>query len=167
MLRIFFPFLILSFFDSCKPNYIKDTSLGIIIEYAQSYKYNLTNGVYSVYFTVQPKSEIKISLSTEEKERVIDKYYDLDIDKIDAENKNTAITFFEDKCSTMPKLYTILHIKTSKRMQDIKIDQDCDDFYFSDSNKAYNVKKFIHFIEKLLKSKPEFLNVPSSNIIYL
>ena len=145
----------------------KDKNLEIIIEYAQSYKYDLTRSVYTVFYLDKPTTEIKFSLSNEEKNKIIEKYYDLRIHKISGIDKEMGTIYIQDRCWIMPKLYTILHVKAKNRLQDIQIDESCDDFHWRNSNRAKRINKFLQLIDEILQSKPEIKNAPKSDIGYM
>lgn len=158
--------LILIFFG-CSSNNINDKNIEIVIEFAQSYKYDLHKEVYTVFYINKPPDEIKFHLSDNEKRKIIGKYYDLDINKISGKDKITGNTYIEDKCMIMPKLFTIIHVKGKDKLQEIQIDVGCDDFYLSNFSKAKRIKKFLQFVDGIVKSKPQIKNAPTSNIMYM
>ncbi len=98
---------------------------------------------------------------------IIDKYYDLMIYELEDINRITKNIYIKDECKTMPKLFTILQIRSKDINQEIQIDQDCNDFYLSNFKTAKKVKSFINFIEGIIQSKPEIKNAPKSHIWYI
>lgn len=146
---------------------VKDTNIEIIINDNQSYKYDLKNNVYTIYYMNKAATEIKFNLSKEEKHTIINSYYTLKIDKITDINKITGNIYIDDKCTTMPKSFTKLHIKTNYSLQEIQIDEDCNDFYLSNYLKAKRIKRFLKVIRNILQSKPQIKNAPVSDIMYM
>lgn len=66
-------FLLSFFFLSSYTNYSStNCSPDIVIEYSQSYKFDLKNEIYSVYYMNKPPTKIKFHLSTIER-RLIEK----------------------------------------------------------------------------------------------
>ena len=162
--------------DSQSPNYnlnkdvIKDKNLEIQIEDAQSYKYDLSKGIFTIFFMVKTL-KINFQLTNDEKNKITDKYYDLGINQIAEKNEITGNIYIEDNCMDMPKLTTILKVKSKGRLQVIEIDTSCDDFYqpfyLSNYNVPKRVKDFLQFIFTILQSKPSIKNLPQSDIIYM
>lgn len=146
---------------SCSKTKTKHANIEIIIKSSKSYQFDLKKEVFTVFYLSKPPTQIKFHLTNEEKSKIIDKYYSLDLDKIPGKIK------IEDECMYMPKLYTILKVNTKNASQEIEIDSECDDFYFSNFQKANRVKKFLKFVGSILQSKPEIKNAPISDILYL
>ncbi len=138
-----------------------NNNVGIIIDYAHSYEYDLENQTYTVFYIGKPTQKVKFRLTEKERNEIISKYYNLNLDKLKG---NIKIT---DKCMIMPKLYTVIHVKSGNESQEIHIDEGCNNFQFSNRREAKNVKKFIQFIRTLLNSKPEIKEVPPSNMLYM
>ena len=139
----------------------------ILIEYAHSYKYDLKKEILTVTNISKPSVEIPFKLSKEERAGIVGKYYKLSIDNIIDIDKEMGKIYIEDECKLMPKLYTVLHIKSQYHFQQIQIDTDCDNFYFSNYKKAARVKKFIKYVYEILNSKEEIKHAPKSDMIYL
>lgn len=152
---------------SCSSQRAKDTNIEIIINDDQSYKYDLKNGIYTIFYMSKPPSEIKFTSSKEEKNKIIDSYYTLKIDEITDIDKITGNIYIEDNCTTMPKSFTRLHIKTNYLLQEIQIDEDCNDFYLSNYIRANRIKRFLRIIRNILQSKPQIKNAPESDIWYM
>lgn len=88
---------------SCNTWEGKDRNIEIVIKDAQSYVYDLKRGIYIVD-PLGPSIVIKFKLSNDEKEAIIDKYFELGIDKInDTVDKVTGNINIEDRCGIMPK----------------------------------------------------------------
>jgi len=147
-------------FGSCSPNK-KEEDIKITIDYPQSYRYEIDKELYTVFFLSKPALHIKFSLTKVELTKIKTKYYDLGIDNI-ADDTN-----FKDDCMIMPKLKTILTVKSESAIQRIEIDEDCDDFYVSNFLKANKVKEYLKIIREILKAKPEIKNAPMSDIMYM
>lgn len=159
-------FLLIAVTCSCvKQN--KETSLDISITYAQSYECNLTTGVYTVNNYSKEPIHIQFDLTNEEKSGLVDKYYELGLDKIERINPITGNTLIEDDCSIMPKLYTVVKINSKTKRQEFQIDNECEDFKDQSIKDAKSVKQFLDFVDKIIKSKPEIRKAPKSNIVYL
>jgi hypothetical protein len=150
---------------------IKDKNLEIVIEDAQSYKYDLTKEVFTIFFMAKTPVNIYFHLTDDERNRIIDKYYELGINQMVGKNKITGNIYIEDNCMDMPKLTTILKVKSKERLQVIEIDTGCDDFYqpfyLSNYNVAKRIKDFLQFALSIIQSKPSLKNSPQSDIIYM
>ena len=163
--------------DSQSPNYnlnkdvIKDKNLEIQIEDAQSYKYDLSKGIFTIFFMGKTPLKINFQLTNDEKNKIIDKYYELGINQIAGKNEIAGNIYIEDNCLDMPKLTTILKVKSKGRLQMIEIDTSCDDFYqpfyLSNYNVPKRLKDFLQFIFTILQSKPSIKNSPQSDIMYM
>ena len=160
------PLFLIVIFLGCSSNN-KDKNVEIIIEDAQSYKYDLKKEVYTIFYTNKVPTEIKFDLSKEEKDKIAEKYYDLRINKISGNDKRSKSIYIEDDCMTMPKLFTKIHLRTKNNLQEIKIDEGCNNFKLSNFNKAKRIKEFIQFVKQIVKSKPQIKNAAESNIIYM
>lgn len=101
---------------SCSQPKIKDKNIEIIINSSQSYKFDLKKEIFTVLYLSKPSTELKFHLTKEEKSKIIDKYYSLDIDEIRGK------TTIEDECMYMPKSYTILKVNSKNISQEIEID---------------------------------------------
>jgi hypothetical protein len=154
-------------FAACHSERTEDKSISIVIDDAQSSKCDLANGIYTVYFIDRPDTAIKFPLSPNETAKIVDKYFALEIDNIKGVDKELGRIAIEDNCMNMPKLYTILHVKSKTRSQDIQIDEGCDNFSFLNAKRAKSVKEFLDFIWTILKSKSEIKNAPQSNVMYM
>ena len=155
-------FIFISRLASCltKPKII-DPNIKISIEDAQSYKYNLANQTYTVNRIFHPDTTIHFELTAKEREEIINKYYDLELNVLEGKQR------IEDECMIMPKLYTTLEVKSQRGLQEIMIDEGCNDFKSSFTNQGKKIQMFLKFVEKILKDKPEIINAPKSDIIYL
>lgn len=152
---------LLAVFIGCSTKGPIDPSIEIQLEFPGSYKYDVKNEIYTVYFMEKPPLEVKFHLSDDEVNRIINKYYDLGINKLSQD------LLIRDNCLTMPKVLTALRVKTKKQVQRIQIDEDCDDFKFSNSGKANRVKTFMKFIRDIIGAKPEVQKAPKSDFIYM
>jgi hypothetical protein len=166
MLRLTF-IIFLFCLVACSVETKKDRNVEIIINYAQSYKYDLKTGIYTIFYIDKSETSIPFNISIEEKKQIADKYYDLGIDKISGINKETGTTYIEDECMIMPKLYTLLQCKVEDKLQKIQIDDACNNFYLSNTATAKRIKQFLKFIDDIIKTKPELKNAPESNFLYL
>ena len=151
---------------SCS-SHIKTEPIEIVITSDISYKYDLSNGLYTVFYNNKPPTIISFHLTDIEKKNITNKYYSLKLYKLNKINNITGNIYIKDKCMTMPKDRTILEVKTKGRKQEIQIDFYCDSFYLSNFIEANRVKKFINFVFHILREKPEIKNAPSSDIWYL
>jgi len=167
MQRIIYFIVVLVILTACHSEKIRDKSINIVINDAQSYKYDLINGVYTVYFMDRPDTAISFHLSPDEATKIVDAYYDLEIDNIKRVDKESGTILIKDNCMTMPKPFTILHVRSKIKLQDIQIDEGCDDFSFGNIKSGKSVKQFLDFIWTILKSKPEIKNAPHSNVMYI
>lgn len=147
-------------FNACASKQ-KDENIKIVIDYPNSYRYDLDKQVFTVFFSTKPPLEIKFSITKHERTKIKNEYYKLGIDDF------AGNTDFADKCVIMPKLYTMLSIKTGSKIQRIQIDEGCNNFVLSNFIKANRVKSFLNLIRNILQSKPQIKNAPTSDIIYL
>ena len=67
----------------------------------------------------------------------------------------------------MPKSFTRLHIKTISLLQEIQIDEDCNNFPLLNFIKANRIKRFLKIIRNILQSKPQIKNATASDIWYM
>ena len=160
MLRLFFPLSLFPIISCSQNDKMKDDNIEIVIKIAQSYKYDLTRGAYTI-FNIQGDSTIHFHLSEKEKQQIVQKYYSLGLDKFKGKQA------IEDNCLVMPKLFTTLHVKSNKEEQEIIIDEDCDDYKGIFDSKGKNIAAFLKFIDHTLHGKQEIKNAPLSDIIYL
>ena len=167
MQRIIYFIVVLVSLSGCHSEKIRDKSLIITINVAQSYKYDLTKSEYTVYFMDRPDTILKFLLSPDEATKIVDKYYALEIDNITGVDKELGTIYIEDNCMIMPKPYTILHVKSKSKSQDIQIDEGCDNYSIDNAKRGKSVKAFLDFIRDIMKSKPEIKNAPHSNVIYM
>lgn len=165
MQRIIYFIVVLVTLAGCHQEKIRDKEIDIVINMAQSYKFDLTKGLYTVYFMDRPDTTIKFLLTPDETNKIIDKYYDLEIDNITEVEKELGKILIEDNCLTMPKPYTILHVRSKTKSQDIQIDEGCNDFS-GNTKRGKAVSMFLGFIRTILKLKPEIKNAPYSNVEY-
>jgi len=164
MKKLFFLYLLA--LNSCSQTKIKEKNIDIIIEGSQSYKYDLTHEVFTVFYMSKAPTEIMFHLSNEEKSKIIDKYYALNLEQLKKIDSRTGNIYIEDNCMTMPKDYTILRVKTKTISQVIQIDIGCDE-YNSNSNVARRIKEFIKYTLNIIQAKPEIKNAPTSDVIYM
>ncbi|HEY6502412.1 MAG TPA: hypothetical protein VIZ28_00430 [Chitinophagaceae bacterium] len=134
--------------------------MGITIESAWSYKYDLDSGIYTVYFMSKEPVEVKFYLSKEEKEEVFKKCHSLKL------NNNTKEINFDGNCPNLPTLYQTLLIRSAESSQKIKVSSSCDYSNTPDGHKAGQVMEFINWVTDLVGSKPEVKAAPESDIIY-
>lgn len=143
------------------PAYVTvDNQTPTVIRDAQSYEYDLKNELYKVYFLSKPPIVIKFHLDDREKKEIHNSWSEVKFAVRD------SIFQFDDKCSIMPKIYTTISISSERRNQKIIIDEDCNDFT-DHKLEATKIKQFTDKVRKIIKSKPEVLNVPASDIIYI
>ena len=167
MQRIMYFIVVLATLARCHVEKAREKSINIVIDGAQSYKYDLTQGIYTVHFMDRPDTVIRFFLSQDEANKIADMYYDLGIDDITGVNKESGTIFIEDNCMIMPKPYTILHVRSKTISQDIEIDEGCSNFSLSNEKRARSVALFLDLIRTILKSKPEITNAPRSNVMYM
>lgn len=155
--------VIIAVCSSCASNYaVHDTNFELVIEVPNSYKYDLKNNIFTIFYVDKSPEEVKFQLSKEEKNSLQEKYYEFRLNKL-AENID-----IEGTCMIMPLLYTNIIIKRDNNIiQKIKIDRGCTKFNIFNSGKAERVNNFINYVFKILNSKPEIKNSPKSNIKYL
>jgi hypothetical protein len=151
---------------SCS-SHIKTEPIEIVITSDISYKYDLFNGLYTVFYNNKPPTVISFHLTDIEKKKIINKYYYLKLYELNKIDNRTGNIYIKDKCMTMPKDRTILEVQTKGKKQEIQIDLYCNSFYWSNFIEANRVKKFINFVLSMVNSKPEIKNAPSSDIMYM
>jgi hypothetical protein len=145
---------------SCSGGII-DRNIEIEIRNAATDKIDLKKDRYTRFFSSKPPLEIKLGLTGEEKGKIINAWYSLGLDQI------TGTTVISDNCHSMPKLYQVIHVMAGGGVQEISIDNGCDDFSFFDSGKAARIKKFIQLVRSIILSKPAVRNAPSSDVMYM
>lgn len=132
----------------------------LIMKTASSYEYDLRKGICTVYFLDKPQLLIPFKLTEEENEKIKEEYYNLKLYELPLQAD------IEDNCLQMPKIYTTLIIKRGSNLQNIKIDNACNEFNKELQIKAKKVNDFIAYVCRILYLKPEILNRPKSNINY-
>lgn len=130
----------------------------IAISVGHSYKYDLENGIYTVYFMAKPPKHVPFHLSNEEKEKIKRMLIVLDLDT------KQEMEHFDDDCSFFPKLIDTLHVTSRTMFKKISIDLNCDDY---GSFKAKRVKEFLLDVLRLLNAKPEVQGAPKTDIHYI
>jgi len=131
--------------------------IGIVISIADSYKIDLTKQTYTVYFIKGDSLEIEFTLDSREKNKIISKKnslkYDRSLDRI----------WISDSCWIAPKLYTMLSIKSAGRINQISIDDGCDNFEIADKELAIQLEEFISLVKEIIYLKKEIKNAPESD----
>ena len=140
---------------------VGDYNLEFIIKDAISYKYDLKKQVFYVFNSMKPDTTIKFDLTTDEQKRIVDKYYELDLEEIKGEIR------IDDKCMIMPKPYTVLNVQAKGLWQNITIDESCSYYIPPDSSQRKRGASFLHFVEDILQPKPEIKKNRHSDIMYL
>jgi hypothetical protein len=138
-----------------------DRNIQIVLQDAQSYRYDLGKGVLTVYYLSKPPTTIPFHLSPKEKEEIIDTYYNLELDRLQ------DLTRLEDECLDMPELATTINVQSAGRIQKIVIEEDCNSFSARDARKARKVKRFLKAVHSILYTKPEIRTPPPSDIFYI
>ena len=100
---------------------------------------------------------------SKEKNKIKNKYYDLEIDKMPDKKR------IEDSCfmKGFPAFYYTLYAKTDKKEQVLDIDLDCNAFIYPYNKSGLRLKEFILFCLGIVKGKSEIKNVPKSGAIYM
>lgn len=142
-----------------------DENIQVIIQHAQSYKVDVMNGIYSVFFISKPTLELKFELSIEEKRQIVEKFYSLDLPNLLPDK--AEVLHIEDECFIMPKIYTYLSVNGDSLTRQFEIDTSCDDFDQLNADKARRIKSFLEYVSKIIYAKPEVKNAPESDIFYL
>ena len=140
---------------------IEDESIAFVINYAQSYSYDLQKQAYTVFSYLNRDTTVHFNLTNQEKKKIIHKYYDLDLDELEGKLR------IEDECLTMPKLYTTLIVKSKSQTQEFIIDEDCKDYKSKFVSQGKRVSAFLEVVRNVLKEKPEIKKAPTSEIMYL
>lgn len=148
-----------------------DRNLRIQINYALSYKIDLTEEKYTVFLVGNPDFKqvaVKFSLLATEREAIIMKYYALSLHELIPHYDSTGDHSIEDECMVMPKLYTQLTIISDNKTQKIKVDEDCEDYSTAERSRlAKRIKAFNQFVYDIVKVKPSVKKAPLSDIMYL
>lgn len=134
--------------------------LEIVIEDAQSYKYDLSKQTYTV-FGRYSDTTVNFRLTNLEKKEIADKYYALRLDEIQGKQ------MIEDNCEMMPKLFSVLKINSKYQSQEITIDDGCGNYKGLFDTKGKRVVAFLQFVADIIRSKPEIMNAPKSDRVYL
>ena len=147
---------------SCSSNYkMKDANFELVIEVTKSYKYDFINGIYTIFYIDKSPEEIKFQLSEDEKNSIQEKYYELNLNKLPNDIN------IDGTCMNMPKLYTVIQIKTTNTLQKIQIEMGCDKFNILKTGRAKRINNFINYVYQILNSRPEIKNSPKSNVDYI
>lgn len=116
--NIIFVFLIFNI--SCS-SHRKTEPIEIVIKSNISYEYDLSHGLYTIFYNNKPPTVIPFHLTDIEIEKITGKYYSLKLDEIKKIDNRTGNIYIEDKCMTMPKDCTILQVQTKERKQEYKL----------------------------------------------
>ncbi len=154
-------FILIILFSSCSKHSYDRTKINLVIEEANSYKYDFNKEIFTTFYIDKPAADIKFKLSQREKEKITKRYYELDLDKLP---KKITI---EGSCNTMPLIFTVLHIQTKDSVQEISIDGGCKEFNFFNKHRAKRINSFLKYILEILNSRPQIKNSPKSNIPYM
>jgi hypothetical protein len=107
---------------SCNSAHIEeDTNLTISIRYELSYKIDLNEKVYTVFFISKPPLKIKFNLADDEIKKISDKYFTLKLYELGSLE-------LSDSCMTYPMIYTYINVKSNSINQQIKFDENCEGF---------------------------------------
>ena len=128
---------------------------------AQSYKYDIKRQTLTVFNHLRQDTTITFNLTSAEKEKIVSKYFKLNLDEIDGNQR------IDDKCMIMPKLYTTLRVKSEIGVQELIIDEDCNDYNLKFVIRGRRISAFLEFVRKMLHAKPEIKNAPKSDIFYI
>ena len=105
---------------SCS-SHIKTEPIEIVITSDISYKYDLSNGLYTVFYNNKPPTVISFHLTDIEKKNITNKYHSLKLYKLNKINNITGNIYIKDKCMTMPKDRTILEVRTKGESKKYKL----------------------------------------------
>lgn len=145
-------------FASCRTK--RNYDLMIKIESAQSYLYDLKRRLLIVHNISKPDTTIQFALTDQELKSIIDKYYEMNLNKLKSHYQ------VGDSCMSSPKLFTTLDVSYKKFNQQIMIDNSCRQFIHSDSSNGNRIAAFINYVFSILKSKPQIKNAPTSEMFY-
>ena len=145
---------------------LRDKNLGIVIEFAQSSKIDVTANRFTVFNIERPQFDTQFHLLSTEKNQIIEKYYSLSLYDLNDIDISSKLVYIKDNCMDMPKLYTTLTFNSNQNIQRIQIDASCHEYSRQDKTKASRVKEFIDFVANIIMKKPEVSNAPPSDIIY-
>lgn len=145
---------------ACSTESVRDKNIEIVIYEYDAYKYDLKERTFTVFNNSKPDQVIKFSLSSQERDEIMDSYYKLEL------NKMTGTTVIDDECFTAPNFPTTIAVKSRAGNQKIEIDSNCDNFFISNFRRADKVKVFLKVIDQILKSKPEIKNAPITDRVY-
>src|SRR5690349_16221212 len=79
----------------------KDRNIDLVIYDDQYYKFDLGKNIYSVYFVRFHPRDTTFHLSKEERESIIDKYYELGIDEIGGGKDSIADLTIDADCTKL------------------------------------------------------------------
>lgn len=159
--RIYFALICFISLHNCKQKSEQGHKFEITIDYGDSYKIDLVNKKYIVFFRGKPPVEINISLSIVEESRILEKYSDCELDK------TPRVFQVQDYCSTMPKIFTVITSKSDDGVRKIQIDEQCDKYSSMEKIRALKIRAFLNLIKQIILEKKEVKAAPLSNIGYL
>lgn len=142
----------------------KDRNINLVIYDDQYYKFDLGKETYSVYFVRFHPRDTIFHLTKEERESIIDKYYELGIDEIGGGKDSVSNLIIDADCTKLPKQYGKILAKTKTYSHVMQVDITCDNFSSDKEDEAEKLKDFIVFVENIVKSKPEVQAAPVSDI---
>ncbi|HEX9509572.1 MAG TPA: hypothetical protein VF939_03760 [Puia sp.] len=156
------PFLIMiAFCAACAGKREFDKNVAIEIKFAQTSKTDLKKDTYTLFYLSKPPLEIKLGLTEAERNRIVDAWYSLELDRLSGQ------TTVWDNCHSMPKIFTVIRASTATHSQEITIDAHCEDFFFFNAKKAERVKKFLKLVRDIILSRPAVRDAPKSDVFYM
>ena len=148
-------------FAGCAGKRVIDRNIGIEVSFAQSWKADLKKDSFTMFYASKPALGIKLSLTDEERNQLVDSWYSLELDQFSGQ------TTISDNCMIMPKLNTVIRATTAAHSQEITIDAHCEDFSVFSAKKAERLKKFIKLFRAIVFSKPAVRDAPKSDVFYM
>lgn len=138
-----------------------DRNVEITIEYGYSYRIDIENKEFTMFYMGKEPLKIPIRLTDSEKSSIVNMYYSLLLDKLP---ENLEV---EDSCSIMPRIITVLKVKSKGQIQKISINDFCQKFYLSDRYDAKKIMEFIKYVNSIVLNKKEVKSAKPSDMIYM
>lgn len=132
----------------------------ITVKMGSSYKIDLENAAYTVYFFNGSSYDCKFTLSDQDKKDILKMANGLGLTQLKG---NIQV---EDNCQFFPKVFTQLSFYAGSNPVHISIDAGCDKHSILKRQHASGIIDFLAFLHKRIFSKPEVLRAPQTDISY-
>jgi len=138
----------------------------ISIQYADSYKYDLGNKTYTVFFMNNTKQQIQFELTKSEIQNINEKWEMLNLTRYLSDTSLPNHLVIKDECPGIPKLMTVVQFQFGHKTITVEIDEYCKTYHKVKGINPSDLLAFIETATKTIQAKPRVKAAPKSNIFY-